>query len=276
MRQRTEGTTWTVELDSLADCVEFCESAGPNGHHDSRDNQSGFRGTRSWEEARSLALSGWPEGEELIKKYSQLLFDRVASMLEQPRYLYDVEGTDFDVNRVLSGEPEVWLQEYHENVPAPGKVIRLVYNGGASGGVPTSVITARGAVAAALVTLLEHAGHSVELEVRDESVSGKTLRMGVLVKRAGQPLNLGEVAFALAHPSFLRRLVFSLMEHSPTDFWPSFSSGYGRPDTTPKELQGDIYLDRMMFGETQWLDEKTATDWIVAELKRQGVELKGE
>jgi hypothetical protein len=265
---------WEVEFDTFDDFMETVSKAPAGGVSHKRDH--GFMHSDSWEAAVKLTKDGWPEGEAKARAYSARLFNLLAAQVQQPRYIYDVEGMSFDTARVIAGEPEPWIQEYHEVVPAPGRVLRVVYNFNASGAVSTDVIITRGAVAVALVQLLEHAGHSVELIAREDSASGGwQSKVNIVIKRAGQPLNLSEVAFALAHPSMLRRFDFALYEVAPSHIASQYiHSGYGRPEETPEGPErGDIYIGRMMYPETQWSKPEHAEAWIIEQLKNQGVEV---
>ena len=47
------------------------------------------------------------------------------------------------------------------------------------------------------------------------------------IKSANERLNISNVAFPLIHPSFLRRIMFKVIEHSPI-FTPPFTNSYGR------------------------------------------------
>lgn len=273
---------WSVHFQTMDELVRFCQSPKPvhRGNCSSRNGDKYFTHTYTWDEAVTLATKGWTRGVENARKYSGRLFNVVASQIEQPRYLYDVEGLDFDVARVLSGEPEVWLEEHPKKSSAPGRIITIVYNIGCSGGINASTIEARGAVATALVELLEFGGYSVELIARaDTEGHGKIFHQKVTVKRAGQPLDLTEVAFVLGHPSMLRRFLFSVREHGPADLLHALNvgSGYGMSTSTREgKARGDIYLDRMMWGESDWENPKSAEQWIMRNLKEQGIDVEVE
>lgn len=272
---------YVADFDSMDDLVKHVtsETAFPSHGRASRANYDygrDWHGSRSFEEALSIIDKGWKEGEEMARKYAGRLFARIASQLQQPRYFYDVEGLDFDCARVIAGEPEPWIEQYHTEVEAPGQIIRVVYNISASSGVDPSVILTRGSVAAALVQLLEFAGKPVELIARWDTRSQWNGRFSITVKRAGQPLNMPEVAFALAHPSMLRRIMFAAMEHVDNDqvqMQMGCGGGYGMPDDTPEAARGDIYIGRMLYPETTWAQPATAEAWIIDQLKSFGVEV---
>lgn len=283
MRTFSEGGSWTAEFENIDELVEFTSAPCPDGHSHkiSREHSYGrdpFFGCATWDEAVHLARNGWKKGEDRARQYAARLFAKVASQLEQPRFNYDVEGLDFDVARVVMGEPECWLHQYPDITPAPGRVITVVYNCGKSAGVSSEIVLARGAVVAALVMLLEHAGYPVELIARaDTSNWGSNLWIHqiVKVKRAGQPLNLPEVAFTLAHAAMHRRFFFSVREHAPMKWWKAFveDGSYGRSNSTPEKARGDIYMAEMFGYEADWSSPEAAEAWILRELKAQGIEV---
>lgn len=236
-----------------------------------------FTSTRTFEEAQRLARDGWAEGEEAVKTISAKLFDVLASYVERENVVYDVEGTGIDVARFLDGEPECWQQfEVRRTQEAGRRLIRIVYNCSASAGIEAATIMVRGAAVVALVQLLEYAGHGVEVVVGEAvNYDGRHTETYVKVKSVEQPLDLARIAYAVAHPSMLRRHIFSICEQLPEPFYGMVKAGtYGMP--AELEDKGDLYLGCMMWGDPNWRDGLSAQKWVVAELKRQGVHMSEE
>ena len=135
----------------------------------------------------------------------------------------------------------------------------------------------RGVMVAAAVAALETAGRSVELWACVCAAAGGTHNVlatmaRVCVKRAGQPLNLGEVAFACAHPGMLRRLGFAWYDHCYRDKGIQVGQGnsYGFPADPPKDMQGDVMAPSITQDHTPTDDEVLA--WVRDVLKAQGIE----
>lgn len=271
---------WKIEFDCLEDMVKFAE--GPEkfrspGASREWSRGGGFYECRDWSDFVKVARKGWPEGENFARKFSNVLFEKVSSLIDHPTYVYDVEGVDFDISRVLAGEPEVWIDQYPREADAPGRIVKVVYSVSASSGVDKSVMIARGASVAAIVQLLEFSGRTVELVCREDADGSYSWRseIEVMVKRAGQPLNMPEVIFAMAHPDMLRRLCFAVQERGPKEIVTNVCERmYGMPSTARKSKQGDIYLDRMMYGESWWTEQNRAVEWALSALAAQGVEVK--
>jgi len=95
-----------------------------------------------------------------------------------------------------------------------GRIVRIVANVAASGSVSAESLFVRGAVVFATIDILESLGHRVELTVArgTKAPNGSVFQVFVLVKSADQPLDADRLAFCLCHPSFLRRLTWSVSE----------------------------------------------------------------
>lgn len=278
------GANWTGEevaykFDRWSDFINACAAPTdfPEHSRHSRINGSSFTGCTP-AEAVKLGQIGWMEGAAMARPFTNSLFKSIAAQIERQDIYYDVEGRMFDVARVLQNEPECWMQFETKIVKGPSqRFIRITINGTASGGVDTATIIGRGAAICALIELLEFSGRRVELTLAMATCSGSArFHARVKIKTFDQPLDMPKVVYAIAHPSVLRYHVFSLMEAIPDSAMRSklgVGGGYGMPDDVHGDL-GDIYLGRMMYGESQWTDPAKATEWIKTQLLAQGVELK--
>jgi len=66
-----------------------------------------------------------------------------------------------------------------------------------------------------------------------------------MIQSPNEPFDVSRLAFAIAHPSMTRRLLFSLLEHESwqvrEEFGTSLEKGYGRP--SPRRWNGtDFYV----------------------------------
>lgn len=233
----------------------------------SRTGTPSFTGTDTWEEALKLAKEGWLEGVNKVEKFSSQFTNLLGSMLQIDDYFYDVTGQDFDLDRVLRGEPEAWLNSEQVHVEAPAlQTIKLVANITISGGNSIETLITRGAAIAALVILLEKARRRVEVEIVWTASDLYESRM--LLKQAGQDLDIAKIAYWLIHPSAIRRMMFASLERCK-DRRIANVYGYGSP-TSISENKGDIYVDGLYgcFGQDD------AVGFIKEALKSQGIELK--
>lgn len=229
-----------------------------------------FTGVDNYGEALALARNGWPEGLERIKKMAGRISRHLASAVMEQAMVYDVVGESPDVGAFLSGEPE-HMMRFEEAEGAP-KVIRVTVNICASGGIGKEVLMRRGAVACALVDCIERAGFRAEvIATFGSKANGNAWFFTMPAKRPEEPLNMDRMAFILAHPAFLRRLIFRAMEleAKPSDF--NVPCGYGTPCDPPKEYQGEVYLPAMSSVEACWRTEEAAEVEALRILRKIGV-----
>lgn len=268
-----------LTFDSWGDFLEFSQkrtkAVGSVESSRSGINNRDFSGVDNFEEAVSIANEGWSEGASKIKALSQVIMDKVTSMIEKNTIQFDVTGNDFDMAAYLQGVPEHWYRmESHFEEGKGTKVLRLVYNQSASCGVDKDVMTAKGAAVVSLVGCLEASGFRVELLLRSTSKRGDAYRIDTLVpiKAADQPIEIDRIAFAIAHPASFRRLMFSVWESSPA-FVANCNFGYGHPTDMLPQFKGDITIEKSFLGEPQWTDAASASAWVLQTLKEQGVQI---
>lgn len=81
-------------------------------------------------------------------------------------------------------------------------------------------------------------------------------------------MNRIELAFCLAHPAMLRRLLFSVAE---IEGWSDYAQNYGYPATATNK--GDLYIEELFSGV---ISDSKAIDWIISELEKLGVRIDNE
>jgi hypothetical protein len=129
----------------------------------------------------------------------------------------------------------------------------------------------RGVAVLAVVDAMEKQGRSCEV-VAVESINSYGAKRGqweieVPIKRAGESADLDRMAFVLAHPSFLRRLIFCAQ-----DILDLNDSGYGQCRETLLD-KGDLYFGQMSWDQAPRTDD-LLLEWVLEMLKAQGVELE--
>jgi hypothetical protein len=143
----------------------------------------------------------------------------------------------------------------------------------ASASVSSQAIKRRGAAILALVDMLQTRGLRVEILGCFTSQEFGTLEYRWTVKAATANTPLACLAFGLAHPSMLRRVLFSLMECEPENVRSCFDvgSGYGQPAESALaetvKAEGGIYLPKYNT-DGQWASDDTARAWVQAEVDR--------
>lgn len=214
-----------------------------------------WHGTNTFEQAVALAQRGWPEGAAAALELRAEVESAVRDLINarSTSYTFDVAGEFVDVGRFLSGEPECFGSESQDYGNTVRPVVKIVANLAASGSVSTKSLYVRGAAIVAAIDILESLGRRVEVWIAHGST--KSRRGGqsnvhethVLVKKADQPLDVDRLAFAVAHPSTLRRLCFSIMEqhgHLPCSTWPHAVTVAGDAIVTEHSLRGSDFSKR--------------------------------
>lgn len=257
---------------ALLDVAVNGKSEIGDDHRSSRICRRTWHGVKKFEEAVVLAREGWLSAAQDTHAIVAPIFDKVSSLIERTDVLYDVEGHGIDIGRFVQGEPECWQRFETVTVDGPGhKIIRIVFNQVAHCEVGHNVIKTRGVAALALITLLEYAGHRVELIVNSGAWKfGKHSEAPIIVKRADDALDEGRLAYALCHPSMLRCLYFSVWETSKEAhaLGAYHGGGYGRPCHVLD--RGDIYFSA---DQRAWDTPEAMQGWLMGELERQGIKL---
>lgn len=227
-------------------------------------------GTKSLAEAIAL-VEGWHDGVKLIEAFANPVVNRITSMIHHQEITFDTSGHSFDIARVLTNEPESWLNYEQSIQESKGtRVLRIGANLSTSGGVDVSQINLRGSFIAALVQCLELGGFSCEvfgiMSTRD--YSGNHMETVVRVKSPDQELDLPRLAFALIHPAMFRRIWFAVMERTPETA--HTAPGYGYPEASLFEKTCDISFPK------QYLGEHFTEARLMTILESQGITLNHE
>jgi hypothetical protein len=237
-----------------------------------------FTNTDSFAEAVGLARNGWKDGIKKALAVALPIQRKLYSLVETHRIQYDVIGEILDVGRYCSGEPEHWgYWEQHGTRQGKGmQFVHVVMNGTASCGIDANVLMTRGAVVAALCNLLELSGCRAKITFCYKAVRGDhSSTILVTLKDYGDPIDLDQITMALAHPSTFRRLGFAVWETCSETMRDKCGfrehEGYGQQGDLPKEQQGDIYLEKMTYGDERWETPENATAWAHKKLKELGV-----
>lgn len=206
-----------VDFDSFDEFLQFMkDSKGKGAERNDGSEKYDFKdwyGTKTFDNAIEIAENGWSEGANLIKD----VLDKIKFLGKATTFspIYQVSGESVDVGRFLSGEPENMLE--WELIETTGKkVVDIYFNVVASSGYSTTSLINYGSVCLSVVDYLESIGCRVNLYSYysfAENTSGTNKRMiRVKIKNANDSLNIATCAFAIAHPSMMRRFMFKCCE----------------------------------------------------------------
>lgn len=239
-----------------------------------------FTGTRTFEDALAMARHGWTHGERIISDLSDRLEERVHRAL--PWYGMELaeSGGEVDVAALLDGQREnMW--DWREG-GGRKPVVRINVNAAVHYRITTQEVQVMGAAIVALIDALERMGRRVELELFWPSTTYKgdgpyvIASARVRVKEADDPLHIANLAFALAHASMYRRILFSWMERysEPGRYRFGVGKGYGMSQLQlGKVTEDEIFVDVQAACERGVVD---GYDFVMQQLRGQGIEVSEE
>lgn len=233
------------EFDSLGDFYDYaiydqsCPEYNNDGHFEmvSRDNDSHFRGTKTWEDAVSLARNGWTEGLSKLNYRLENTDEVIRDIKNKFNTFNSVSGAYVDVSRYIEGEPECMVE--FENA-VENSFATIYVSGSVNASVETSEIIERGKKVMEVIDALEQnnirtkvimifAANSSRGFFGDTSVTDIQF---ITIKTHRDRLDLESLNFAICHPSFFRRLLFAVKERASTRWRETMGivdgGGYGR------------------------------------------------
>jgi len=249
------------------------DNAGRSSYSVEKSNRRGWYGTPDFPAAIKLCREGWPEGREIILNLKDKLKDDFINITKKIDIQWDVVGEQVDVGRFIEGEPECMAVFNFKEGMGKG-VITICLNIIAACNVPTDIITRRGAACLTIVDILEDMGFRCEIRFGSAVDSGYNhYEISTLLKHSAQAVDLDTLAFSLAHPSMLRRIIFSVEENEPKEIKDIFRfhdlGGYGRP-TEMKKLDGiDLLFPHLTHIEQdKFKTDERVVEWITTELNK--------
>ena len=272
MNIKTHGKIRIEEFNSFGEYIRLAK--GNPSPQSSNGNSESWAGSASLEDACNLALHGW---DEVRPEVDNLLTDLEPRLSEAfGEYFvtrHDVAGSFVDIGAYVTGEPECMVEFVPEPDSRMGRVIKIVVAGTASASIPAEWIRKRGIAVLALVDVIHKMGLGIELWW-DESIegSGSSLHCTtVKLHDSAEPLDINTVMFALAHPSMLRRLQFSVQEQSIKAKEQGVPHGYGRPTElhSPKLTDYDVIVEKLQDGSGDII--QNPFEWVATTVKGLGL-----
>lgn len=266
----TTYNTWHQFVKAADSMTDLNPRAGSSRDIDHGD----WFGTNNFEETIHLATHGWPDGLRRIKTQVHIIERFISSKQPRKELAYAVRGPGIlDLERYQQGRPDSWLtwELKDQQVGQSAKIVPIVYNLSASGGVSIETMFNRGAAVCALVDILEHSNIRVELILAEYASynnrhgSPNTFLWKVMLKHSEDVLDMDRLAFALCNASVLRRLMFSLSEQ----YVPNLPSNYGSPRTYQED--GAINIDAASMYIRK---EEDMVPWLIKQLAGYGVEIQ--
>lgn len=215
-----------------------------------------WTGTRGPADNLALMTHGWPEGTRRIVAGVSALTAAQDDTSQQ--WAMDAAGAFPDVGAYLAGEVEYMHNPDMEQAAPP--VLRLFVPGMYHSGIDLWQIENFGIALLTLIDSLERDGRQIELVWTSSLLPTKPARKGskkrvsaglppccvqVTLKRAGEHMDLDRLAYAIAHPSMLRRSSFAVMEQffEFSALGETFGAPMDYPDAAKE--QDAVYIPRL-------------------------------
>jgi len=244
--------SFSFKYENLRDFIdEVADESIPTweGYRASQGDSGDWSGNVNVKEAVKLARLGWKDGREMMHTELELAHNATA-FDRLPSFAYDVAGYIPNVPLYVAGCPAHMMSPLG-NEKAQAKVVEIKINISASCGNNADTLMRRGASILSLIDKLEDAGLSCQLtalEYTNASSGTGHLLIEFPIKKAGQPLDIDRCAYALVHPSMLRKLCFVKTEQT-LKAKAGWQHGYGVPSDLPYHMRhGCVYfpvVDRM-------------------------------
>lgn len=212
--------------------------------------------------------------EEVANMLRHIETDIGDGMHNQFVSTYDVAGGAVDVGRFLSGDPECMQVSMPMKVMRTGRVIKVAVPVGYQADISAETIKARGVAVMALVDAFAQMQHPVEvIAVRAGYGSRQRFCWTITVQPSDEPLNMGRMLFALAHPAMTRKMAFTIAHGEDHNYKRTFSvpGSYAMSPRTAYIEDLDINVENSIIlpeltSNYGW-SEKESVAWIKAQLE---------
>lgn len=162
-----------------------------------------------YDKAVELSRKGWIEGAQQVQQSLKSLAPRNPAPSERN----DFYGYRPNVPRYCAGAPDNMVR--HEKTTGAGQSLSLVVDICVSGATSAKSMSLYGVAIAHYIKQQELEGVRCEVRVAATvELRGVRETCSILIKRAGQPLDLAVLAFAIGHPAFFRRMWFAFTERA--------------------------------------------------------------
>lgn len=261
--------------ESLGAFVDYAET-----HRDksgsSQTSGASWAGTASFNDAVNLARDGYRDIRPAVDGMAESIIGEVKAQLAvKPVQVFDVAGGAVDIGMFLNGEPECMLDMVLKPATGFGNVVTILINGRYSAGISAEQVKSLGIALCALVEILARCQTSAEIWI-ESSVSGNGGKYSSLVKlaEAWEPLDINGLMFAIAHPSFVRRICFGAEEGEPMHIRSKFGftehGGYGMPITP--QCANVVGADLTVGSPSEYgRNASFGADWVISKLEALGL-----
>ena len=257
----------------LSDAIRIAMDESPSDARHSRKVDREWNGGVTFDEAITMASKGYRAGALRLNQRLGILTKIRENV--RPKARWQTSGSQVDMGRFMSGEPDNMVEIVRVKAQAP--VLRIALERAVSWSTSVEDIEATGTSVLAAVEALRTAGIPSEVWVTFTigAWDGKSyLSTQVCVQEAGRPIDLDMLAYWTCHPSAFRRIGFSIEEKEDIDLREKFGikmhGGYGSP-ANPRDMKATNDFDEIAPAYARQCEE-----WLEELLMRRiGITIKG-
>lgn len=208
-------------FDSIADMVRYADEKRDRGAASSQYDDSGHRGTATFDEARDLALKGWsaqrPAVDAMLKPLRESLAEKLSNVTVR---MHDLVGYEPDIDRYVAGELECMWDDFTIEAPKQGNVYTVLVSGSVSAYTSGDEILRRGVAIVGLIEAFQLLGYDLEVWMENSVTSGSS-KHGTTgdqwsslcrIHKAGENMDVNAIMFPLANAAWQRRMSFAVRE----------------------------------------------------------------
>lgn len=270
-------TLYSLDFVNLEDLLNYIETTEPKYNYwgsnlSSRKNDYAFNGSHSLEEAIKLCRYGdMGKYADVFESQSQLDFS-CQNMNNKRKGTLKQYGYRPNIARSMVGHP---MQMYHIERDNSRKFINIYFNCSTNSLTSKKIICNKGIITLNLIKMLELLDYRVNLNFFELSHEGNEwCLIKVNIKKFDDKIDPNICYFPMAHPSFLRRIMFAVQETIVFDNsgWPH---GYGTvPDNDQVKtildiedndivISGNLYMNGDLISDTQtFIDEIKLANYL--------------
>lgn len=208
-----------IIFDSFNAFITHAEQ-NPNGDRRLTNfHNENWHGARNLEHAVTTARAGLPgDGVKALAVAQTASADYRALDGYRAETFFDTAGAYVDMGRYLSGEPDCMVDYQFQQVNEIRPVVTVACNVAVLASVDADAIRARGEATVAAIQAIETSGRSVEVwadmtsKCCADGYRDKSVRVSVLIKRAGDVFDIGKFMFCMTSPAMFRVFGFNARE----------------------------------------------------------------
>lgn len=212
-----------------------------------------FTGTKNYEEAENLALTGDYESYKKIEKISGAL--KVKNCADSYKKTIEKNVCGFAPNvplYIIGGTPKNMYNIVQKKVKS--NVINITIDNAGCGSYNSNDLAKAATKVFSVISELEKRNYRINLYIFNSTYAdNEIMEIKVKIKDSGSPFNRLRCAFPIVNPSFLRRLIFRWKETIPVKInrqW-CYCHGWRNTDFTPQKNEKIISLYKILtFGKS--------------------------